>query len=104
MTPIARPTARRLNFKDPRLVTNYHTRFKQKAIATQLLQKVRELEGLVTYPPSELLIKKYEEIDKIWCDIVKYAESKCRKLKMGQVAFSPEVGDARRVLSAWTQA
>jgi hypothetical protein len=83
------------------LVANYHSWFKQKAIATQLLQKVRELEGLVAYPASESLIKKYEEVDKLRCKIVEYVESKFRKLKMGQVAFSRKVGDAGRVISAW---
>ena len=83
------------------MVANYHSWFKQKAIATQLLQKVRELEGLVAYPASESLIKKYEEVDKLRCKIVEYVESKFRKLKMGQVAFSRKVGDAGRVISAW---
>ncbi len=56
---------------------------------------------MVAYPASESLIKKYEEVDKLRCKIVEYVESKFRKLKMGQVAFSRKVGDAGRVISAW---
>ena len=30
-----------------------------------------------------------------------YAERRCRKLKMGQVAFSPEIAKARILIQAW---
>jgi len=45
---------------------------------------------------------EYEAIGSIRIDITKYAERKCIKLRMGQVAFSPELQHASRTIRAVT--
>ncbi len=43
----------------------------------------------------------YEQIDLDRCNGVMIAEKKCRKLRMGQVAFSPQLQQASRTINAW---
>jgi len=40
-------------------------------------------------------------LDQFRIQAVMYAERRCRKLKMGQVAFSPEIAKARTLIQAW---
>jgi len=48
------------------------------------------------------LIEEYEELDSIRCQVTASAEAKCRKLRTGQVAFSPELNEARSIIKAWS--
>ncbi len=52
---------------------------------------MRRLEAARTYPKPSDLAKVYEDLDILRCQSVAKAERSCRKLKVGQVAFSPEV-------------
>jgi hypothetical protein len=52
--------------------------------------------------PSNLLQAEYEVLDKIRCQAAEFAQSKCRKLRMGQVAFSPELNQCRHIIHAWS--
>jgi hypothetical protein len=47
------------------------------------------------------VIAAYEDRDLIRCQATAFAESKCRKLRTGQVAFSPELNEARIKIIAW---
>jgi hypothetical protein len=44
---------------------------------------------------------QHEELDSLRCRCVAEAERKCRKLRVGQVAFSPELQKVRRDIAAW---
>ncbi len=46
-------------------------------------------------------MQKYEELDSIRCDATAFAERHCRKLRTGQVAFSPELNLIRMKIRAW---
>ena len=47
------------------------------------------------------LIQEYEVLDAIRCDAAIYSERRCRKLRTGQVAFSPELNASRMRIKAW---
>jgi hypothetical protein len=46
--------------------------------------------------------QKYEELDALCCQGIALAESKCRKLETGQVAFSPQIQQAHQTIYAWS--
>ncbi len=101
MLTIIKPAARRLHCKDPRLVDNYVQTYKKFILKNNLLGKVRKLKMISSHPLSSEGKHLYEEIDGLRCKGVKLAEKKCRKLRMGQVAFSPQLQKAGRIIKAW---
>jgi hypothetical protein len=44
----------------------------------------------------------YEFLDELRCKVTSAAELKCRKLRKGNVAFSPELNAARLLIKAWS--
>jgi hypothetical protein len=101
MFPIIKHQARRLQCKDPRSVANYNRRYEQYIKQHNLLQRARDLEANSTQPLSDEAIIEFEELDKIRCTAVKIAVRKCRKLRMGQVDFSPTIQLFMRKINAW---
>jgi len=99
--PIPRPKTRRLHCKDARIVTNYLQVFEKEAIKVDLLPKVLNLQSKATYPLSQSLQQEYEALDNLRCQITEHAEQKCRKLRKGQVAFSPELQQASSLIKAY---
>ena len=99
--PIVRPKARRLHCRDPRIVNNYLKIYEKEASRVNLLQKVDSLLSRLEYPLPIDLQDEYEDLDKLRCNITQEAERKCRKLRKGQVAFSPALQRASRVIKAY---
>jgi hypothetical protein len=64
--------------------------------------RVRSLEGQLKYPLPSNLQKEYEAIDNFRMAAVTQAEHKCRKLRMGQVSFSPILATARLLIKIWS--
>jgi hypothetical protein len=91
MPEIVRPKMRRLQCKDPRSVDNYIRKYKEIILKQDLLQRAKELEKLATYPLDTQTQVMYEELDDVRCKAVATAERTCRKLRAGQVAFSPTI-------------
>jgi hypothetical protein len=102
MPPVPRPKTRRLHCRDPRIVLNYTREYEKLATKHILLLWVKKLDQFISYPPTPAMKWEYEAIDSIRIDITKYAERKCIKLRMGQVAFSPELQHASRTIRAVT--
>jgi hypothetical protein len=99
---ISRPAAQRLHCRDPRVVANYQKRYEKLAIRYKLRERAVALDNVASYPPSMSLQYEYETLDQIRCEISAHAERRCRKLRMGQVAFSPPVQKAHRSIKAWS--
>jgi len=66
-----------------------------------MLQRVIALEQEAIFPLSAYQASKYEALDSLRCKCVEEAEKKCRKLRAGQVAFSPQLQQVRRNIAAW---
>ena len=74
--------------------------FRRFALSHNLFDWVTQLDR--RRPASrDQVIKEYEEIDILWCKAATFAEKNCRKLKKGNVAFSPEMNMIRITIRAW---
>lgn len=101
--PLAKQrVAKRLHCKDPRLIDNYIKLYHQFAAPFQLFERVNQLDLQAKFLPKPQVIAKYEELDELRCQAAAFAEAKCRKLWMGQVAFSPELNEARLLIKVWS--
>jgi len=101
MAPLHKRQPKRLHCKDPRLVENYVHLFHQYARPLNLFQRVTDLEKNLRSMSKFEAMQKYEELDSIRCDATAFAERHCRKLRTGQVAFSPELNLIRMKIRAW---
>ncbi len=102
MPDIIRPKMRHLQCSDPRSVDNYIRKYKKSILDQDLLQRVRQLESIATYPVSSNAQEIYEELDELRCRAVAAEERSCRKLKAGQVAFSPTIKGLMSQIRAWS--
>ena len=87
--------ARRLKCHDPRIVSKYLYELDEFMEKHNLYQRVKNLAASSTYPLSQHSKCEYEQIDILRCKGMIKAEKKCRKLKMGNIKWSPEVQQAR---------
>jgi hypothetical protein len=99
MPAVMRPATRCLHCKDPGIVSNYVKLYKSQARKQRLLKRIQKLEDYITYPPTAEMQKEYESIDALNCEITRFAEKRCRKLRKGQVAFSLELQQASRAIA-----
>ena len=102
MPPLAKQTPKWLHCRDPRLVDNYISRFCSQATKCDLYSRVEQLYKCSPLVSTLQVAKEYEILDDLRCQVVAQSESKCRKLNMGQVAFSPELNACRLGIRAWT--
>jgi hypothetical protein len=102
MSHITRPSASRLQCSDPRSMDNFVNRYKKMIEQGDLLQKAKLLEQEGKYPLEPSLQEMYEMLDTLWYEAVEQVERKCRKLRMGQVAFSPNIQLYMQQITAWS--
>ncbi len=102
MPTIVCPIAHRLHCKDPHIMSNYVKGYKAFITKHNLLGKVKKLNSSVAYPILDTDRHTYEEIESLRCQGVKLAEKKCRKLRRGQIAFSPQIQTAHWRINAWS--
>jgi len=100
MPPLCKRQPRRINCKDPHLVQNYINLYHKFAKPIDLFKRVQEFEKRAPYMSRSEVIQEYEALDLIRCEATQYAERRCRKLKTGQVAFSPELNESRQRIRA----
>ena len=98
---IVRPQARRLSCRIPQAMKNYTTSLSLTLRQHRYLQRLNDIQSHAgtTLTPSqqtELTI-----LDNIRTSAMLQAERHCRKLKMGEVAYSPEIDAARRLVELW---
>ena len=91
------PAARRLKTDDPRTVHKWQQAYESFIQDDNLLKQQWQLEALITsLPLTEDQIKTYNSIVCQCTKGMKLAEKKCRKLKMGNVPFSPYLDIERK--------
>jgi len=101
MAPITKRKPKRLHCSDPRLVDNYIHLYHQFANPLKLFEQVQAFEKLASFLSKNEIAQRYEELDAIRCEATTFAEKRCRKLRLGQVAFSPELNMSRLKIQAW---
>jgi hypothetical protein len=100
MPPLCKRQPRRLHCKDPRLVENFINLYHQFARPLNLFHRIQELEKKAAFMSKSEIINEYEELDSLRCEATAFAEKNCRKLRTGQVAFSPELNESRLKIKA----
>jgi hypothetical protein len=100
MPAIVKPQARRLHCRDPRVVKKYVQLYRKCLLKRNVSRRLQRLKDIATYPLSSEGKSLYEDIDSDRCQGVRFAEKKCRKLRMGQVAFFPQLQQISRIVNA----
>ena len=94
--PIPRPFARRLHCSDPRLVHKFNRRYKEICTKEDVFRRTELLFEQAKSGMTDALKEEYEELDRIKLYGCLQAERECRKLKMGEVPWSPTFAKARQ--------
>ncbi len=86
---IVRPASRRLNTKISRAASEYAKLLEEKIIQHRLIKRVGQAYSRSRSKQS--LTKCLNTLNKELGQYMRFAEKKCRKLKSGQIPFSPEL-------------
>jgi exonuclease III len=87
--------ARRLKCQDPRVVKKYLTELDKHMMKHNAYERLQLLYQQATNPLSQEAKVEYEKLDKIREIGMIKSEKKCRKLRMGNIRWSPELQKAR---------
>ena len=98
---IERPYARRLRCNKKENVTKYNDCLAIYCKRHKVLEKLFSLLPAMPLVPDTLK-EEMNKIDKVLGDGMKFAEKKCRKLKMGEVPYSPLVAASGHAHSVWS--
>jgi len=88
---IIRPKGRKLQCRQERVKDKYLTKLRIQTRRHKLEEKLQRLSTMVTYPCSEYFDFLQNQIDTVQRDVMRSAESKCRKWHMGEVDYSPTI-------------
>ena len=94
-TKSPRYAARRLKTNDPRVVKKYVKVLREELALANFDYRSQQLLLHTTSSLTEQQKQEYETLDKIRENAAMKAEAECRKLKMGNVHWSPELQRAR---------
>jgi hypothetical protein len=92
----------RLALQDPRIASKYVASLESQLCEAGLLQRLRLIETQMETECTDSTIDAYNELDNIRTQSILRADKACRKLKMGQVPFSPPMVLAWNKIRAWT--
>ena len=88
---IHRLPARLLNSPNVKVVTKFNKLFEYQLERKHVGPRVQQLYERMTYPVNPDETKLYEKLDRIQVQAFNFANKRCRKLRMGEVPFAPEV-------------
>jgi hypothetical protein len=91
----------RFTLHDPRVVSRYINSVSSQFQEARLLPRLLELQSQMAEQCTDQLIKIYNELDAIRLQGILRANKSCRRLKMGQVDFSPALAMAWNKIRAW---
>jgi hypothetical protein len=94
------PRARRLHLQDPRVVHRYTSFLDKYERQHHLLERAQRLSDRTEYW-NEWDTVEYNEIDNLRSDGMLLAERQCRKLRMGEIPFSPEYSKLAQTVLFW---
>jgi hypothetical protein len=93
------PSARRLKLQDPRLTERYLSAYSNAVTAANLLQRANDLLSQVAGPLSPAQIAALEAIDRERTSTMLAAEHQCRKIRAGNIPWTPNFASARHRLT-----
>jgi hypothetical protein len=89
--PLWKPAARRLKFSNPILIQKFNklrTKAFEKLQGPTLLKKLKDPTLYNTFQQWQ---DDFEQLDNLRLQSIREADKRCRKLKMGQVPWSPTI-------------
>ena len=98
---IARPDARRLVMQIQRVWRRYNARLKDSLLRHRVRDKLYAIYNVAGPQLTAAEQEAVDKIDRIKTEAMIHAEKKSRKLRMGEVDFSPKVNEARRTMELW---
>jgi hypothetical protein len=101
MARVLHPQARRLKCNSPSIQKKWTELYLTRLKETNAIQRAYVLQENLVRPLTPDLILEYEKLRRIRTDARRYADKKCRKLRMGGVPFSPEITQARTKIEMW---
>ena len=87
---ILRKNQRRLNSKLPHVVKKFNSLVKHQLRKNHYAERTFNLEQWIHYPARYAYVSEYEKLDVVEYEAFRYASERCRKLRMGAVAYAPE--------------
>ena len=99
--PLSRPIARRLTCKHPIIRDRFIAAYEAFIVQHKLHEKTHALLARASYPLSEYDQRMFEWIDQMRLIGIQQAEKRCRKLRMGDVVFSPSVMKWWKSIETW---
>ena len=98
-------SARRLQSQVPSVRNKWIRHYKNFLIQNKLISRQIQLEhDLLTKPATEQMRKKFEKILQQRQEGIAYADNKCRKLKCGNVPYTPQLAQASQKIRVWKAA
>ncbi len=85
---VIRPTSRHLNTKIPRVAADYARILEEKVLSHRLIEQMGKAHCKCI--SKELAIRRLNKLNEELGQYMRYAEKKCRRIKLGRIPFSPE--------------
>jgi hypothetical protein len=100
MPSIIRAPARRLKLDDPRIVSRFQDSYAAHITQEDLLARVQALNNEKQTPLTAAQAQEWEALDASRKQSILLSEKTCRKLKMGEVSWTPQYQLCHRKLEA----
>jgi hypothetical protein len=100
--PIVRPSAQRLNNRNPKVRNKFNALRKEYARKSFLTTRTTQLELSIQGEMNSAQIREYETIDRLRRQHIKMAENRCRKFRCGNIPYSTTIQEARNKIEAWS--
>ena len=102
MEKLEQPQARRLTLEDPRVVRRWIEVYKAYLMDNRVIQRAFNLQVSIDNGKwNKSLEQEYEILRRLRKKGIKLADSKCRKLNMGEVPWSMTLQSARDEIELW---
>ena len=95
------PSARRLKTQDPRMIKKYNKQTHKAMLSRGLYKKLEEITTEAKSGWLPQLTEKYDALNKQKIECRSEVEKKMRKLKMGNVPWSPKIQECRTNIEIW---
>ena len=92
---------RRLALGNPRAVQKYISNLRTYMEHHRVKDKIVRLQQMATSPLSEEAIEELEALDRIRLEGIRYAEKKCRQLRLGSQQWTPTRAKIRKEIELW---
>ena len=99
--PFIPPHCRRLKNEDPRVVHKFNSEYSKLLSLHRLPEAINNLNSTINYTLTPQQQTEFERIDSLRTKCLLRAERKCRKLKTGNIEFSPTIQHQRNLIRFW---